>query len=111
VAFRPYKSAVQRGRDGVWTNRNKIEVPNIVCARYNGSLMILALCFTSWNLIGGLAQLLWVKRLLPWLRLTAQLCDGNLAKMLVQYTLALAVLYICMILISNVDLKIDSESS
>ena len=65
----------------------------IVCARYNGSLMILALCFTSWNLIGGLAQLLWVKRLLPSLRLTAQFYDGNLAKMLVHHTLVLAVLY------------------
>jgi O-antigen/teichoic acid export membrane protein len=30
----------------------------IVCARHTDSLMILALCFTSWNLIGGLAQLL-----------------------------------------------------
>src|ERR1700722_20150172 len=78
----------------------------IVCARYNGSLMILALCFTSWNLIGGLAQLLWVKHLLPSLRLTARLCDGNLAKMLVHHTLVLAVLYLCMILINNVDLTI-----
>src|ERR1700723_2360538 len=69
----------------------------IVCARYNSSLMILALCFTSWNLIGGLAQLLWVKRLLPSLRLTAKLYGGNLAKMLVHHSLVLTVLSCCMI--------------
>jgi O-antigen/teichoic acid export membrane protein len=78
----------------------------IVCARYNSSLMILALCFTSWNLIGGLAQLLWVKRLLPSLRLTAKLYGGNLAKMLVHHSLVLTVLSCCMIIISNVDLTI-----
>ena len=78
----------------------------IVCARYTGSLMILALCLTSWNLIGGLAQLLWVKRLLPSLRLTAQFYDGNLAKMLVHHSLVLTVISFCMILISNVDLTI-----
>ena len=78
----------------------------IVCARYTGSLMILAFCFTSWNLIGGLAQLLWVKRLLPSLRLTAQFYDGNLAKMLVRQSLVLTVLSFCMIIISNVDLTI-----
>ena len=78
----------------------------IVCARYTGSLMILALCFTSWNLIGGVAQLLWVKRLLPSLRLTAQFYDGNLAKMLVRQSLVLTVLSFCMIIISNVDLTI-----
>ncbi len=73
----------------------------IVCARYTGSLMILALCFTSWNLIGGLAQLLWVKRLLPSLKLTAQFYDGNLAKMLVHQSLVLTVLSFCMILIKQ----------
>jgi O-antigen/teichoic acid export membrane protein len=78
----------------------------IVCARYTGSLMSLALCFTSWNLIGGLAQLLWVKRLLPSLRLTAQFYDGNLAKMLVHHSLVFSVISLCMILISNVDLTI-----
>ena len=78
----------------------------IVCARYTGSLMMLALCFTSWTLIGGLAQLLWVKRLLPSLRLTAEFYDGNLAKMLVHHSLVLTVLSFCMILISNVDLTI-----
>lgn len=52
----------------------------IVCARYTGSLMSLALCLTSWNLAGGLLQLLWVKRLLPSLRLTDQFYDPNLAK-------------------------------
>jgi O-antigen/teichoic acid export membrane protein len=78
----------------------------IVCARYNGSLVILALGFTGWNLIGGLAQLLWIKRLLPSLRLTPQLCDGNLAKILVHHTVVLAVLYFCMIIISDIDLTI-----
>jgi O-antigen/teichoic acid export membrane protein len=78
----------------------------IVCARYTGSLMSLALCFTSWNLIGGLAQLLWVKRLLPSLRLNTQFYDGNIAKLLVHHSLVLAVLSFCMILISNVDLTI-----
>jgi O-antigen/teichoic acid export membrane protein len=78
----------------------------IVFARYGGSLVILALSFTGWNLIGGLAQLLWVKRLLPSLRLTIQLWDRNLAKMLARHTLVLAVLYLCMIVISNVDLTI-----
>jgi len=78
----------------------------IVCARYNGSLMILASFFAGWNLIGGLAQLLWVKRLLPSLRLTAQFFDGSTAKMLVHDSLVLTVLSFCMIVISNVDLTI-----
>jgi O-antigen/teichoic acid export membrane protein len=78
----------------------------IVCARYTGSLISLALCFASWNLIGGLAQLLWVKRLRPSLRLTARFYDGSLAKMLVHHSLVLTILSFCMILISNVDLTI-----
>ena len=78
----------------------------IVCARYSSSLISLALCFTSWNLIGGLAQLFSVKRLLPSLRLTAQFYDRNLAKTLVQHSLVLTVLSCCMIIISNVDLTI-----
>ena len=78
----------------------------ILCARYTSSLTILALCFTSWNLIGGLAQLLSVKRLLPSLKLSAQLYDKNLAKTLVHQSLVLTVLSFCMIIIGNVDLMI-----
>jgi O-antigen/teichoic acid export membrane protein len=83
----------------------------IVCARYTSSLIILALCFTSWNLLGGVAQLLWVKRLLPSLMLTAQFYDGNLAKMILRQSLVLTVLSFCMIIISNVDLTIVGHFS
>jgi O-antigen/teichoic acid export membrane protein len=78
----------------------------IVCARHTESLASLALCLASWNLIGGLAQLLWVKRLIPSLKLTRQFYDGDLAKTLVRQSLALMVLLLCMILINNVDLTI-----
>jgi O-antigen/teichoic acid export membrane protein len=78
----------------------------ILCARHTGSLMILALGFTGWNLIGGLAQLLWVRRLVPSLRLNRRLYDRNLAKMLVHHSLLLTVLTFCMILINEVDLTI-----
>jgi O-antigen/teichoic acid export membrane protein len=78
----------------------------IVCIRYTSSLIILALCFTSWNLLGGIAQLFWVKRLLPFLRVSARLYDGNIGKALVHQSLILTVLSFCMILISEVDLTV-----
>ena len=78
----------------------------IVYTRYTASLTILALCFTGWNLIGGLVQLFWLKSLLPSLRLTAQLCDASLAKVLVRDSLVFTVLSFCMIIINSLDLTI-----
>ena len=78
----------------------------IVCARHTESLVLLALALTIWNLIGGLAQLLWVKRLIPSLKVARQFYDGSLAKTLVRHSLELTVLLFCMILINNVDLTI-----
>jgi O-antigen/teichoic acid export membrane protein len=78
----------------------------ILFARHHGSLMVLAFCFTSWNLVGGLAQLLWVRRLLPSLKLAVRFYDGQLARKLIHHSLVLTVLSFCMIIISNVDLTI-----
>jgi O-antigen/teichoic acid export membrane protein len=78
----------------------------IVSARYTRSFLIFALGVTTWNLIGAIAQLLSVRRLVPSLRMSLKFYSRSLAKLLVRQSLILTALTFCMILVNEVDLTI-----
>lgn len=78
----------------------------LVAVHFTQSLFWLAVCLCIFNLLGGLAQYVIAKRLLPEMRLRRQYISSRTAQDLVRYCLGLTVFSFSMLLVNGLDVTI-----
>ena len=78
----------------------------ILVARHTQSLIWLALCIGGFNLLGGIAQAVVVRRLLPNMRLRLDNMERKIAAELARFCSVLTIFSIAMLLISGLDVMI-----
>ena len=78
----------------------------VVAARYTHSLVVLSLCLAVAHLLGGLAQWMAAKRLLPRLSAAWRHVRGSTALELARYCVGLSVWAFSMLLVSGLDVTV-----
>jgi O-antigen/teichoic acid export membrane protein len=78
----------------------------VIAARYTNSLVVLAVCIAGMNIWGGLLQVFFVRRAVPWLRVNAAGVCRATAHELGKFCASLSVWSFSMFLVAGLDVSV-----